>query len=150
MYIFIYIYIYIYIYISNILNIYLHESYVLNIYFAEPIWTRFWFPFFDGIFIKFFKESISFKFLHENLTNYVDTFLSKFISAYRKYYSSNHVFIRLIESCKKSLDQKTFVGVVLMDLSKVFDSIPHDLLIAKIRSMLTFFQRTPLYSFIHT
>ena len=28
------------------------------------------------------------RFLHENLTNYVDTFLSKFISAYRKSYSS--------------------------------------------------------------
>ena len=40
------------------------------------------------------------RFLHENLTNYVDTFLSKFISAYRKSYSSNHVLIRLIESWK--------------------------------------------------
>ena len=31
------------------------------------------------------------RFLHENLTNFVDTFLSKFISVYRKSYSSNHV-----------------------------------------------------------
>ena len=46
------------------------------------------------------------RFLHENLTNYVDTFLSKFISAYRKSCSSNHVLIRLIESWKKFLDQK--------------------------------------------
>ena len=38
------------------------------------------------------------RFLHENLTNYVDTFLSKFTSTYRKSYSSNHVLIRLIES----------------------------------------------------
>ena len=36
------------------------------------------------------------RFLHENLTNYVDIFLSKFISAYRKSYSSSHVFIKLI------------------------------------------------------
>ena len=71
------------------------------------------------------------KFLHENLTNYVNTFLSKFISAYRKSYSTNHVLIRLIENWKKSLDEKKFVGAVLMDLSKAFDSIPHDLLIAK-------------------
>ena len=33
------------------------------------------------------------RFLHENLTNYIDTFLSKFISAYRKSYSSSHVLI---------------------------------------------------------
>ena len=65
----------------------------------------------------------------------------------RKSYSSNHVPIRLIESCKISLDQKKFVGTVLMDLSKAFDSIPHDLLIAKI--MVTVYQKTPLYSFIH-
>ena len=52
----------------------------------------------------------------------------------RKSYSSNHVPIRLIESCKISLDQKKFVGTVLMDLSKAFDSIPHDLLIAKMHA----------------
>ena len=71
------------------------------------------------------------KFLHENLTSYIEIFLSKCISTYRKSYSSNHVLIRLIENWKKSLDQKTFVRAVLMDLSKASDSILHDLLIAK-------------------
>ena len=42
--------------------------------------------------------------------------------------------IRLIESWKKSLDQKKFVGEVIMDLSKVFDSIPQDLLIPKLHA----------------
>ena len=72
------------------------------------------------------------RFLHENLTNFVETFLSKFISAYRESYRSNHILIRLVESWKKSLDQKKFVGAALMDLSKASNSIPHDLLIAKI------------------
>ena len=74
------------------------------------------------------------RFLHENLTNSVDTFLSKFISAYRKSYSSNHVLVRLKESWIKSLDQKKFVGAVLMDLSKALNSIAHDFLIAKMHA----------------
>ena len=91
------------------------------------------------------------RFLHENLTSYLETFLSKFISAYRKSYSSNHVLIRLIENWKKSLDQKTFVRAVLMDLSKASDSILHDLLIAKMHvygfslDAVTFF-----YSYLKT
>ena len=74
------------------------------------------------------------RFLHENLTDYVDSFLSKFRSAYRKSCSSNHVLIHFIENWKKSLNQKKFVRAVLMDLSKAFDSIPHDLRIAKLHA----------------
>ena len=66
------------------------------------------------------------RFLHENLTNYVNTFLSKFISAYRKSYSTHQVFIRLIENWKKSQDEKKFVGAVLMDLLKAFSNFADD------------------------
>ena len=54
------------------------------------------------------------------------------MSAYRKAYSSQHVLIRLIEEWKRNLDKNFIVGAVLMDLSKAFDCIPHDLLIAKL------------------
>ena len=49
-----------------------------------------------NIFTKIYE-----RYLHESLTNYVDTFLSKFMSAYRKSYSSNYVLIRLIEKMEK-------------------------------------------------
>ena len=61
--------------------------------------------------------------------SYAEAFLSKFISAYRKSYSSNHVLLRLIENWKKS-----FVGTTLMDLSKAFNCVPHDLLVAKLHA----------------
>ena len=56
--------------------------------------------------------------------------LSKFVSAYGKCYSSNHALLKLIEEWKKSLDDKNIIGAVLMDLSKAFDCILLDLLIA--------------------
>ena len=73
------------------------------------------------------------RFIHGCLSSYAESFLSKFISAYRKSYSSNHVLLRLIENWKKSLDNKNFVGTVLIDLSKAFDCVP-DLLVAKLHA----------------
>ena len=46
-------------------------------------------------------------------------------------FSSNHDLLILIENWKKSLDNKTFMGTVIMDLSKASDCIPHNLLVAK-------------------
>ena len=77
-------------------------------------------------------SKISERYVEIKLKPFIDQCLSKFISAYRKNYSSSHVLIKLIEDWKKALDNGKFVGAVLMDLSKAFDCVPHDLLIAKL------------------
>ena len=59
----------------------------------------------------------------------VTDFLSDFISTYRKEYSTNHVLLRLTENWKTAVDSNLFTGAVLMDLSKAFDCISHNLLI---------------------
>ena len=89
------------------------------------------------------------RFLHDSLSKFTDNIFSKFISAYRKSYSSNHVLMRLIDDWKASLDNKKLVGTILMDLSKAFDCIPHDLLIAKLHAYgLTTEALTFLYSYL--
>ena len=52
----------------------------------------------------------------------------------KKYFSSNHVLLRLIENWKKSRDNKNLVGTFLRHLSKAFVCIPHDLLATKLHA----------------
>ena len=58
--------------------------------------------------------------------------ISPFISAYRKNYNTQHVVVRLLEEWRENLDKNYVVGGVLMDLSKAFDCIPNNLLLAKL------------------
>ena len=55
-------------------------------------------------------------------------------SAYRKIFSCQNVLLRLIEQWRQYLDNNKVVGAVLMDLSKAFDCLPHELLIAKLEA----------------
>ena len=64
----------------------------------------------------------------------MENVFSSQISAYRKSYNSQHVLIRLIEEWREYLDKHFVVGAVMTDLSKVFDCIPHNLLIAMLEA----------------
>ena len=74
------------------------------------------------------------RFLPNQIAYFSNEFLSDFISPYRTGYSTNHVLIRLIENWKTTLDKNLFTRAALRDLSKAFDCIPHDLLIAKLHA----------------
>ena len=74
------------------------------------------------------------KLLQHQLVIYIKNYLSPHLCGYRKGYSSQQALISLIENWKKSLDKKGYGGAVLMDLSKAFDTIKHDLLLAKLHA----------------
>lgn len=54
------------------------------------------------------------RFIRNSFSSYAENILSNFILANRKSYSSKHVLLRLIENCKKSLDNKNLVRTVFL------------------------------------
>ena len=69
--------------------------------------------------------------MYEQLYEYLNNYLNDLFCDFRKAHSTQHVFSRLIQSLKKELDNSGLVGATPMDLSKSYDCLPHDLLIAK-------------------
>ena len=82
-----------------------------------------------NVFSKIFE-----RFLLNQLLPFIDKLMSSLLSAYRSRYNTQHVLLRLIEQWRACLDDNKVVGGILMDLSKAFDCLPHDLLIAKLEA----------------
>ena len=61
--------------------------------------------------------------------------LSIFRCGFGKKYSTEHALIAMIEKARKILDKGGTFGALLTDLSKAFDCMTHDLLIAKLHTL---------------
>ena len=66
------------------------------------------------------------------LNGFIQNKLSNRLSTFRKGYDTQDTLLRVIESWRKGPDASGIVGTVLIDLSKAYDCILHDLLIAKL------------------
>lgn len=70
--------------------------------------------------------------LHDQISVKIGGVLSSKLCGYRKGFASQHALISMIEQWRKSLDKKGYAAAVLMDLSKAFDCMNHELLLAKL------------------
>ena len=70
--------------------------------------------------------------LYDQIYKYFIHILPKCQCGFRKGLSTQHCLLVVTEKWRKCLDKEGISGAILADLSKVFDCILHDLLIAKL------------------
>ena len=70
--------------------------------------------------------------MQKQINEHIKYKLPPYLCGYRKDFSTEYGLLSLIERWKKIFDEKGFGGAVLMDLSKAFDTLNHELLIAKL------------------
>ena len=62
------------------------------------------------------------------------TFSNQIPYGFKKTYSTQHACFRLLQLWPREVDEPEFFGTTLMDLSKVYGSMPHGRLIAKLEA----------------
>ena len=72
--------------------------------------------------------------LFKQLNDFIETKFSPLLCGFRKGHNTQHALIKLLEDWRVQLDNKKVIGTILCDLSKAFDTLPHDLLIAKLNA----------------
>ena len=72
--------------------------------------------------------------IYDQLSEYLEKYLNSILCGFRKAHSTQHALFKLLQAWQEELDKGGFVGTILMDLSKAYDCLPHDLLVAKLEA----------------
>ena len=72
--------------------------------------------------------------IRKQIEHFINTWLSKYLCGFRKNYSCQYSLLNMLRKWQSTLNTSGIVGAILMDLSKAFDCLPHDLLIAKLHA----------------
>ena len=71
--------------------------------------------------------------MHDNMSDYFNDVLSEFQCSFRRGFGAQNCLLYKIETIQKSCDNHGVFAAVMTDLSKAFDCISHELLIAKLK-----------------
>ena len=72
--------------------------------------------------------------MYDRMYKYFDQIFPKFQCGFRKRFGTQNCLLYMIENWKEFLDEGNHYGALLTDLSKAFDCIMYDLLIAKLQA----------------
>ena len=71
---------------------------------------------------------------YNQISKYINFFVSKLTTGFYKNHNTQHSSLKMLESFKDALDKVISVSAIFIDLSKVFDCLSYDLLIAKLEA----------------
>ena len=80
--------------------------------------------------------------IFNQINKYIEPFLpnlltgSNLLTGFRKNHNTQHSLLKMLEKWKEALDKGNFVDTIFMNLSKAFDTLNHDLLIAKLEAYI--------------
>ena len=72
--------------------------------------------------------------MFKQISEYFEPISSKFQCGFRTGYSAQHCLLAMLERWKSAVDNKKTFGALLTELSKAFDCLSHDLLLAKLNA----------------
>ena len=78
---------------------------------------------------KIFKQL-----MHESVISIAECFLSPLLCGFRKDHNTRNALLKFLETCKATIDNGGITDTLLMDLSKAFDILNHELLLAKLQT----------------
>ena len=74
------------------------------------------------------------KIIFRQISNYMDSFFSKYQCGFRKGYSTQQCLLSMLEKWKHSVDNGKAFRILLTDLPKAFDCLSHERLLAKLHA----------------
>ena len=72
--------------------------------------------------------------IYKQINNFMENKISKCVTGFRKSRGTQHSLIVMLQKPKKALDKEENMSAIFMDLSKAFDTINHNLLLAKLKA----------------
>ena len=82
--------------------------------------------------MKLVLKNIFEKLLWKQITIFIDPLLSRHQCRFRKGFSAQHCLLTMLEKWKNAVGKGKVFGALLTDLSKAFDYVPHELIMAKL------------------